>query len=206
MGQARGAAVYAAAFLGAMEKTGVTDAMMAEFASLVHQVLDRFPSFEAALGSLRIGEEEKAALLDRVLGPQLSPPLMTFLKVVNRHGRLSFLREILRQARQQLNERRGVVDVQVTTAVALRSELAQQISHVLQTASGRRINLLQAVKPDVLGGLIVRVGDKVFDGSVMNRLWRLRAETLEKTVRQMRCRRALRGRGMIRGSSHEIQC
>ena len=186
MGQARGAAVYAAAFLGAMEKTGVTDAMMAEFASLVHQVLDRFPSFEAALGSLRIGEEEKAALLDRVLGPQLSPPLMTFLKVVNRHGRLSFLREILRQARQQLNERRGVVDVQVTTAVALRSELAQQISHVLQTALGRRINLLQAVKPDVLGGLIVRVGDKVFDGSVMNRLWRLRAETLEKTVRQMR--------------------
>ena len=179
-------AVYAKAFLGAMEKAGATDLMMAELDVLIREILDRYPGFDATLSSLRLSAKEKAAVLDRVLGGQVSEPLMSFLKVVNAHSRLDCLREIHQEARRQLNDQRGIVDVHLTTAVPVDDELAGQISAVLRTTLGRDVHLLQATDPDVIGGMLIRVGDKVFDSSVVNQLKQLREETLEKTIQAMR--------------------
>ena len=179
-------AVYAKAFLGAMEKANATDQMMAELDVLIREILDRYPGFDATLSSLRLSAKEKAAVLDRVLGGRVSEPLMSFLKVVNAHSRLDCLREIYREARRQLNDQRGIVDVHLTTAVPVQDELAGQISDVLRTTLGRDVHLLQAIDPDVIGGMLIRVGDKVFDSSVVNQLKQLREETLEKTIQEMR--------------------
>ena len=179
-------AVYAKAFLGAMEKAGVTDQMMAELDSLIREVLDKHPGFDATLSSLRLSADEKAAVLDRVLGSQVSEPLMSFLKVVNAHNRLDCLRDICREARKQLNDQRGVVDVYLTTAVPVSDELAGQITETLQSTLGRQVHLVPSIDPEVIGGMLIRVGDKVFDSSVVNQLQQLREETLEKTIQAMR--------------------
>ncbi len=178
--------VYAKAFLGAMEKSGVTDQCMAEFDSLIHDVLDRFPALDATLSSPRVSVEEKNSLLDRVFGAKMSDSLLTFLKVVAGRGRLDCLREIHDQARRQLNEQRGLVEVHLTTVEPVSSALGAQIADALQSSLGRKVQLRQSTDPDLIGGMVVRVGDKVFDGSVVNQLARLRAETLEKTVQEMR--------------------
>lgn len=178
--------VYAKAFLGAMETAGKTDEMMAELGQLIEEVLDRFPELDATLSSLRVSAGEKAELLDRVLGSRVSDPLLSFLKVVCSHQRLDCLREIYREAHKRLNQQRGVVDVQVTTAQPIDDELAGQISNAMQKTLGRKVHLLRTTNPDVIGGMVVRVGDRVFDGSVANQLQRLREETLEKTIQEMR--------------------
>ncbi len=178
--------VYAKAFLGAMENSGVTDECMAEFDSLIHDVLDRFPALDATLSSPRLSGKEKNSLLDRVFGAKMSDSLLTFLKVVAGRGRLDCLREIHDQARRQLNEQRGLVEVHLTTAEPVSSALGVQIADALQSSLGRQVQLRQSTDPDLIGGMVVRVGDKVFDGSVVNQLARLRAETLEKTVQEMR--------------------
>jgi F-type H+-transporting ATPase subunit delta len=169
-----------------MDKAGTTDEMMAEFKALIKEVLDPFPQLDAALSSLRVSAQDKAQLLDRVLGSQVSESMMSFLQIVCAHHRLDCLRDIYREAERQLNEKRGVVDVQVTTAVPVSAELVGQISEALQKSLGHEVHLLQAVNPDVIGGMVIRVGDKVFDSSVTNRLRQLRAETLEKTIQEMR--------------------
>src|SRR5574340_1799768 len=93
--------VYAKALLGAAEGAGVTAEVLSEFNSLVEDLLDRFPRFDAVLASVLVSAEEKAESLERVLGGRASPCFLNFLKVLARHGRLDCLRAIHLQVRAQ---------------------------------------------------------------------------------------------------------
>ena len=178
---------YAKAFLAAAEKQSVElEAIVEELDSLVDDVLKRFPGFEATLASSRVPPAEKEQLLDRVFQGRASETLLTFLKVVGGHGRLDCLRQIRAAARTELNRLRGRVAVQVTTAESLTDELRTQIVNKLQESTGVPVDLHCKVDPAIIGGLVVRVGDTVYDSSVLNQLAQLKRETLGKTFNQLR--------------------
>ena len=180
------AAIYAQALLAVTEPRQVSEAVLAELDSLVDDVLSRFPLLEAALASHRISPAEKAGLLQRVFGGRMSEDLLTFLKVVGRRGRLDCLRPIRRAARAEWNRLRQRVAVQVTTAAPLPSALQQRITQRLQAQLGREIDLQCRLDPAVIGGLVVRVGDTIYDGSVANQLARMKKDTINRTVQQLR--------------------
>lgn len=178
--------VYAKALLGATEKTGKTDAVLAELDSLVHDVLAKLPKLSALLDSPRVPSEEKVKILDRAFAHQMSKELLNFLKVASKHGRLDCLAAINAAAKDLYNELRGRVEVQVRTAEPVGPEQLDKIANQLRLALKRDVELRVAVDPALLGGLVVRIGDTVYDGSVANRLRRLRDETLDKTAIQIR--------------------
>jgi F-type H+-transporting ATPase subunit delta len=178
--------IYAKALLGATEKTASTDDVLVEFGSLVHDALDRFPGLDDTLSSPRVPAEEKTLLLDRVFGTRMSESLLIFLKVVCAHGRLDCLREIYQSALRQVNELRGLIEVQLTTAEPVDRLLVGQITDVLQKSLGRQVLLRETYDADLIGGMVVRVGDKIYDGSVANRLAQLRTEALDRTVQEIR--------------------
>ena len=178
--------VYAKALLGTAEKQGVTDEVVSELEAVVSELLQRYPRFDGTLASPRLSADEKTSLLDRVLGPRVSEMLLRFLKVVCAHGRLDCLREISVEARNQLNDRRGVKHVHVVTASPIDDGLAGQISDRLKQLLESDVQLQRSVDEGLIGGLVIRIGDKVYDGSVANRLNQVRAEALDKTTQQMR--------------------
>ncbi len=112
--------------------------------------------------------------------------VLTFLKVVGAHGRLDCIRQIRNAARTELNRLHGRIAVQVTTAEPLTDELRTQIVNKLQEATGVPIDLQCKVDEAIIGGLVVRVGDTVYDSSVLNQLAQLKRETLGKTFSQLR--------------------
>ena len=116
----------------------------------------------------------------------MSQDLLTFLKIVGRRGRLDCLRPIRRAARAELNRLRQRVAVQVTTAVPLPEPLQQRITQRLEVQLGSPIDLQCRLDPRVIGGLVVRVGDTIYDGSVANQLARMKQDTISKTVHQLR--------------------
>ena len=179
--QQRLGAIYARALLGTTEPQQQSEAVVEELEALVDEVLQPHPELEATLASPRISPAEKATLLDRILGGRVSDQLLTFLKVVGQHGRLDCIRQIRRAAHDELNRLRDRVPVQVTTAEPLNQELRQRIVDQLQHKLGRQVDLQCHVDAEILGGLVVRVGDTVFDASVANRLARLKEETINKT-------------------------
>ena len=185
-GQQYLAAVYAKALLGATEQAGNTDTVLEELDAVLAEVFQRLPTLENALASPRVGQEEKLRLLDVALGTRVSQSLMDFLKVVAARGRLNCLRAIARAARQQLNEIRGRVEVTLTTAEPLDDELTRLASERLGASLGRQIDLSTAVNPDLIGGAVVRVGDTIYDGSVLNRLEQLRKAALNQSAQQIR--------------------
>jgi len=178
-------ALYAKALLGASEKSGKSEEVVEELTALVSEALDKHPQFAEALATPRIEVEEKLGILDRTLGGRITDELMRFLKVITKKERLDCLREISRAARRQLNERQGRIQVSVTTATPLADAQRQRIIEVLGTALGKHIDLDEHVDEDLIGGLVVRVGDTVFDGSLAGRLVRLREETLAGTIQEI---------------------
>lgn len=182
----RVATVYAKALLSAMEPIGQSDMVLEELDALVDEVLKISPDLEAALASPRISAQEKGALLDRIFSNYLSEQTLTFLKVVADHGRLDCIRQIRRATRNELNHLRHRVSVLVTTAEPIDDALRGRIAERLQAKLNTQVDLECEVNPELIGGLVVRVGDTVFDASVANQLARLKEDTVNKTVLQLR--------------------
>ena len=178
------ASVYARALLGAARDQDQTSVVLEQLDSLVDDVLLRLPNFEAALASPRIGLDEKLGLLDRAFVGRMLPLLLTFLKVVAKHGRLDCVRQIRRAVHHLYFEMSGQVEVEVRTASPVSQAVMDQIVQRLTTMLDRQVVLQTRVDRELLGGVVIRVGDTVFDGSLDNQLKQIRADSLEQTARQ----------------------
>jgi len=178
--------VYAKALLSATEKAGVTETALDQFTAFVRDVLDVVPNLDAVLSSPRIGHEEKSRLLDQAVGKKVHPLLLNSLKVMARHGRLDCLRAVLAAAHQLYNEMRGRIEVVVESATPLDEQMRKSVTTQLEQSLGAQVILRTRVNPDVIGGLVVRVGDTVYDASVANQLNRLRRTVLASARQRLR--------------------
>ena len=178
-------ATYAKALLGATgsdQASGVAE----QLESLVDDVLSKISGVEELLASPRIDTDEKSQMIDRMFGGRVSDEVLKFLKVLNRHGRLDCIRQVARAVRDGVNESLGRLAVNVTTAEPVDASVIDRIAEVLKSALGADVEINSGVDSKMIGGLMVKVGDKVFDGSVSNKLARLRTEAIQKTAQQMR--------------------
>jgi F-type H+-transporting ATPase subunit delta len=178
--------VYAKALLGAADKAGQARQVLEELDSLVTDVLNELPQLDAAFTSPRLAPEEKAALIDKAFGGRMSVTLQHFLKVVAKHERLDCLRAILRAAKKLYNEMSGRVEVRLETAAPISNAMRERIVARLTQLLGREVVLTSAVNEELLGGLVVRIGDTVYDGSLAARLKQMQEVTLQRTTQQIR--------------------
>ena len=159
--------IYADALYGAAETTGHAPAtVIAELNSLVSDVLDHFPDFERLLASQMISGDEKRAIVDRTLAGKVSSLVLDFLKVLAERERLGYLRPIVQALHALHNERMGRVHVEITTAEPLDAAGAQRMEQLARRMLNRDPDLVSTVNPDIIGGILLKVGDTVFDASV----------------------------------------
>ena len=183
------ATVYAKAFLAAAESAGKAAELLDEFSSLLTDVLDRFPRWGEVLSSGLLSPEEKIATLDRALSAKASPLLMNFLWVLARHSRLDCLRPAYAIARELHEKSQGRVNIQVHTATPLSSELAAHLTKALRGLVGSEPRLIPFTDPDLIGGVVLRIGDTVYDGSVSSQLEGMRTAMINRSVHEIQSRR-----------------
>ncbi len=183
------AATYARALLNAAEAAGQLDAVMDELDSFLADVLTSAPKLETVLSSALISPEDKDALLDKALKSQASPLFLNFLKVLSKHGRLDILRPIHQAAHELYDQMRGVVRVQVASASALDEPLRHELTESVRRLVGGKPELHLEVWPELVGGMMMRVGDTVYDGSISTRLERIRQEMIDRSVHEIQSRR-----------------
>lgn len=187
VGVERIADVYAGALLGASGEGAA--GLLEEFDSLLDDVIDAYPSFEEILASGLVSTEEKSSIIDRVFGPNASPIMVQFLKVVAAHGRLDCLRVIHLQAHKLYDKMQGRVPVTLTTASAISDSLAQTIATNLQKVIQAEPILTRNVDPKLVGGAVVRIGDTVYDGSIANQLENIRQQMIDRSAHEIQSRR-----------------
>jgi len=180
--QAQGIArVYAEALLNAAGKAGQADAVLLELDSLVRDVYRSEPGLEAFLSSGAIGRDRKAQVIDRVFKGRGSDLLLDFLQVLNKHERLSILRPTLAALHDLHGERQNRIKVQVRSAVPLSADERERLIRELRQNFNREPILETGVDADLLGGLVVRVGDLLYDCSVKTKIDSLRNQLIERS-------------------------
>jgi F-type H+-transporting ATPase subunit delta len=174
------ARVYAESLLGAANQSHQADQVLDELGSLVDEVFRAGPLFEEFLTTSAIGRKPKAEALHKAFEGKASELFLNFLLVLNDHQRLDLVRPILRAARELRDERAGRLPVLVTSAAPLPDDQREQLLHDLRQRYDKEPVLTTRVDPALLGGLVVRVGDWLYDGSVRTRLETIRKQLIER--------------------------
>jgi F-type H+-transporting ATPase subunit delta len=120
-------------------------------------------------------EEKKDGLHRAVDGAE--PIFLNFLELLLENHRMPALFRIRREYERLWEDHNRLLPVSVTSAVELDEQTVRHIGDRIAEQTGRKIELSSSVEPDILGGIVVRVGNQVLDASIRNRL-----ETLRKQV------------------------
>lgn len=131
------------------------------------------PLLRKALTSPVVPRDRKESMILSAF-PELDERVKNFLVLLVRRDRLNLLPDILAVFRQRLNEHLGVQIVEVTTATALDQATRDRLAEGLARYLEKQIVIEPRVDPEIIAGVVVRVGDRVLDGSIRGRLDRMR--------------------------------
>ena len=120
---------------------------------------------------------EDAGKAFSALAPQLGldPITANFLGVLARNGRKKELRSVIRAFRRLAAEHRGETSAEIATARPLNDDQLAQLRAQLRTRAGRDVNIDATVDPNILGGMVVKLGSQQIDASIRTKLNRLAA-------------------------------
>ena len=180
---------YAEAVVDAAQKEGQADPVLEELAELESEVLAKFPGFGQVLASDRVPAAEKDRILTDVFEGRASSLVLRSLRVLNRHGRLGLLGPIIREARAIWNRRNRRIPVSVRSAVPLDDSQMQALLDRLKGLVAGTPILTATIDPGLIGGLVIQVGDQLYDASVKNRLAQLRHRLIEGKTHEIQSRR-----------------
>ena len=178
------AKVYALAYLDSAGTDGA-QAAVEELGSFIVDVLEANPEFDRLLRTQAINSDAKVELLDKVVVPRASTLFADFVRVVARHDRLALLPLIHDVVVRELERRAGQRRVQVTSATELSAQSLDAIRNSLASALSTQPILETRIDPSLLGGLTIRVGDTVYDGSLKSQVKQLRARLRERCLNEI---------------------
>ena len=165
---------------------GGRDEICELFNAIVRDVLPKVPKAAAVFASPKVTVEQKEALVDRMAAGRLLPTTVHALKVLARHERLDVLADVVAAAERLADALEGRKQAVFTTAAAVDSAEQARLVAEVEKALGATLAATFTVDPAIIGGLVVRVEDTIYDQSVATGLTRL-------------------GRRLKQRSSHEIQ-
>jgi F-type H+-transporting ATPase subunit delta len=181
VGAQRVARTYAEALLDAAEKRHEAESILDQFDSLVRDVFQANPLIAEFLASPAVPTKVKAATIESTFGPRAGELFTNFLLVLNDHGRLDLLRAIYAELRELFDRRARRMRVQVRTAEPLADDQRDRLRHELRDSFHMEPILEERIDPDLLGGLVVRVGDWQFDSSVRTQLRTIQNFLIERS-------------------------
>lgn len=164
---------YAVTLLEAADETGVIDVVQRDVEQLIETIRQSQELAEFLVNPL-IGPQIQASALEQIFSGKVGDISLNFLRLMATRGRAAIIETVLESFLELVAERAGVVRAEVRAAVELSSEQQQRLQKRLEQYTGKVVQIDAQVDASVRGGIVARVGDTVFDGSVSTHLERLR--------------------------------
>lgn len=177
--------VYARALLGVGKALGRADQLVAELAAF-DDALQNIPRLAQTLQTPRVPLADKVRLIERSLAGRASREFIHFVQVLTRKGRFNCLTAVRQAATKLLDEVTGQVRATVTTASPLEDSARSRLADRLGNLLGKKVLVDTRLDESVIGGVVVRVGDTVYDASVANQLNQLRSKTAKRIADSIR--------------------
>lgn len=164
---------YAQALMSLAQADGLVD----QFGNDVSQLLDLLSEsqeFKQFLSNPLIKPEAKKAVIQQVVGDQVNPYILNFLMLLVDRRRIGFLEGICKQYQTLLRQLKRILLAEVTSATALTDEQQASVRQkIVAMSGGQQVELDVHVDPDLIGGVIIKVGSQVFDASIRGQLRRI---------------------------------
>ena len=160
---------YAQALFSVAEAEGALDQVEDELFRFARSV-EQHGDLRDALADRSLPAERKKSVLSDLLGKKASPHTVSLLGFVVEAGRARDLGAIVDRLVELAAARRQRAVAEVRTAVVLQAAQRERLQKALEKATGKKIELRVLVDPSVIGGVVARVGDQVFDGTIRRRL------------------------------------
>ncbi len=141
---------------------------------IVRETLDADPSLMRVLASPETSLVEQQRLVERLFSLSLSPTAYKFIRLLLRNRRLPLAAQVQEAFDEMYLAEQGIVYADVTTAVPLSADEEASVAASLMRFTGKTIKLRTRVDPEIIGGILARVGDQLIDGTVTSQLRQLK--------------------------------
>ena len=165
---------YASTLLEAASETGVSDEAMRSDLEGLAATLDGSAELSESVANRLLDPAVKRSGLDAVFAGKVQQLTLNFLRLLTERRRAELLSAIAAAAVDILDGRSGMSTAQIRSASALSEEQMQSLRSRLAAYTGRQIRIDAQVDESLRGGIVARIGDLVFDGTVETQLQRLR--------------------------------
>ncbi|MDM8008922.1 MAG: ATP synthase F1 subunit delta [Phycisphaerae bacterium] len=176
--------VYAEALLKAAAERDEEEAIaheMAEFMRFIEQEIDLC----RMLAADSVDDDPRRQSIERIFRGRMSDLLVNLLQVMNNRGRLSLVRKVGRCVELRMEEKHHQQEVVVETAMPLSDDQKSAIHQEMSARIGREAILIEQVKPELIGGVVIRYSDMQIDASVTSRIRRTYRRIRERATEEI---------------------
>ncbi|MBW4648250.1 MAG: F0F1 ATP synthase subunit delta [Kastovskya adunca ATA6-11-RM4] len=164
---------YAEAWMSLAQSSNIVDKMAEDAAGLLSLLKDS-EDLNQFLASPIVKAEDKKAVMQQVFGEQVHPLTMNFLKLLVDRRRIQFLEGVCKHFQALLRKLNQTMLAEVTSAVELSDEQRQSVCERVKTmTNAQQVELETSIDPNLIGGVIIKVGSQVIDASLRGQLRRI---------------------------------
>ncbi len=147
------------------------------------EILKENPDFNKLMNHPKILKEEKLAVLDEVFKGRVSDELAGFLQVIISKDRYGEINEILDYFIDEVKKLKGIGIAHVVTAVPLSAAKQKEVEErLLSTTSYQKMEMHFLVDEELIGGMVIRIGDRVVDSSIKTKLFEMQRQLLQVKI------------------------
>ena len=163
---------YAQAVFSLAKEKGTLDAWQTDLALLDNITRDN--NIVTYLTNPTVTHNKKVDAIESALNSNVQRETRNLVKLLIERDRAAMIPQIREIFDDELRAERGIAVAQVTTADPLSDAERDLVREKLESLTGKHVQITQTVDPEIIGGIVIRIGDQVIDGSVRNKLERMR--------------------------------
>ena len=124
-----------------------------------------------------VSAEQKRAVLDAIVRQiGVAKPIRNFIAILIDHRRIAMLDDVAKQFHSELNAQLGLAEAEISSARPLSADGKQELESQLERLTGKKVRAHYSSDPELLGGVVVRVGSTIYDGSVRGQLEKMKQD------------------------------
>lgn len=180
MSEIRVASRYATSLLSLAEEKGVLDQVEKDMSYFL-SVCDASHELVVVLKNPIIPHSKKKQILATIFTGKVNEITLSLFNLVTLKNREEALPAIAREFKSLYRVKKGIELAEVTTTYVLSEEQRVQFISLVASKSGKKVELIEKVNPNILGGYILKIGDKMIDESIQNKLTRLKSKLTDNS-------------------------
>ncbi|MGB3182504.1 MAG: ATP synthase F1 subunit delta [Cyclobacteriaceae bacterium] len=178
MSDIRVASRYAKSLLELSVEKGLLEDIQKDM-RLFSDTVNENREFELLLKNPVVTPSKKLTILKRIFEGKVNNMTLQFFAIITRKSRESFLPLIAKEFKTQYNTHKGIQRAEVITTFPLSESLRSEFLSIIKRETGKEIELTEIVDPSILGGFVLKIGDRQIDDSLSSKLKELRYKMID---------------------------